>query len=145
MLVLLVGQVSYSILQEISPVTHAVGNSLKRVVVIVSSVIFFQTTVSPLNAFGIFLTPFSIICLIDLSYFLSFLRFKGKKKERKEKERQSHLINVQILITNFFRNLIPLLFKDPWVENLKTKFWKTRNSIKVELYFMFSYTYSVAD
>ncbi|XP_038889392.1 phosphoenolpyruvate/phosphate translocator 2, chloroplastic-like [Benincasa hispida] len=45
-------QVSYSILQEISPVTHAVGNSLKRVVVIVSSVLFFQTAVSPLNALG---------------------------------------------------------------------------------------------
>ncbi|KAG7033105.1 Isocitrate dehydrogenase [NADP], chloroplastic/mitochondrial [Cucurbita argyrosperma subsp. argyrosperma] len=45
-------QVSYSILQEISPVTHAVGNSLKRVVVIVSSVIFFQTAVSHLNALG---------------------------------------------------------------------------------------------
>ncbi|KAJ6751615.1 hypothetical protein OIU85_002082 [Salix viminalis] len=34
-------QVSYMILQMVNPVTHAVGNCVKRVVVIVSSVIFF--------------------------------------------------------------------------------------------------------
>ncbi|KZV23923.1 phosphoenolpyruvate/phosphate translocator 2, chloroplastic-like [Dorcoceras hygrometricum] len=45
-------QVSYMILQMVSPVTHAVGNSLKRVVVIVSSIIFFRTPVSPMNALG---------------------------------------------------------------------------------------------
>ncbi|KAK3033034.1 hypothetical protein RJ639_035660 [Escallonia herrerae] len=45
-------QVSYMILQMVSPVTHAVGNCLKRVVVIVSSVIFFQTPVSPINSIG---------------------------------------------------------------------------------------------
>lgn len=45
-------QVSYSILQMVSPVTHAVGNCVKRVVVIVSSVIFFQTPVSPINTLG---------------------------------------------------------------------------------------------
>lgn len=45
-------QVSYMILQMVSPVTHAVGNCVKRVVVIISSVIFFQTPVSPLNSMG---------------------------------------------------------------------------------------------
>ncbi|KAM1410798.1 hypothetical protein ACFXTO_023743 [Malus domestica] len=45
-------QVSYMILQMVSPVTHAVGNCVKRLVVIVSSVIFFQTPVSPMNALG---------------------------------------------------------------------------------------------
>lgn len=45
-------QVSYMILQMVSPVTHAVGNCVKRVVVIVSSIIFFQTLVSPTNALG---------------------------------------------------------------------------------------------
>lgn len=45
-------QVSYMILQKVSPVTHSVGNCVKRVVVIVSSVIFFQTPVSPINALG---------------------------------------------------------------------------------------------
>ncbi|XP_071706644.1 phosphoenolpyruvate/phosphate translocator 2, chloroplastic-like [Rutidosis leptorrhynchoides] len=45
-------QVSYMILGMVSPVTHAVGNCVKRVVVIVSSVIFFQTPVSPINSLG---------------------------------------------------------------------------------------------
>ncbi|KAJ4712351.1 Phosphoenolpyruvate/phosphate translocator chloroplastic-like [Melia azedarach] len=45
-------QVSYMILQRVSPVTHSVGNCVKRVVVIVSSVIFFQTPVSLVNALG---------------------------------------------------------------------------------------------
>lgn len=45
-------QVSYMILEKVSAVTHSVGNCLKRVVVIVSSVIFFQTPISPLNSFG---------------------------------------------------------------------------------------------
>ncbi|KAF2315905.1 hypothetical protein GH714_040700 [Hevea brasiliensis] len=45
-------QVSYMILQRVSPVTHSVGNCVKRVVVIVSSVLFFQTPVSPINSIG---------------------------------------------------------------------------------------------
>ena len=43
---------SYLILQRVEPVTHAVGNCVKRVVVIVSSIIFFQNPVSPINAAG---------------------------------------------------------------------------------------------
>ncbi|KAI3439556.1 TPT domain-containing protein [Psidium guajava] len=45
-------QVSYMILERVSPVTHSVGNCVKRVVVIVSSVLFFRTPVSPINAIG---------------------------------------------------------------------------------------------
>ena len=40
------------ILQRVSPVTHSVGNCVKRVVVIVSSVLFFRTPVSPINSLG---------------------------------------------------------------------------------------------
>ncbi|XP_052176978.1 triose phosphate/phosphate translocator, non-green plastid, chloroplastic-like [Diospyros lotus] len=45
-------QVSYMILQRVSPVTHSVGNCVKRVVVIVSSVLFFRSPVSPVNSLG---------------------------------------------------------------------------------------------
>ncbi|XP_027358640.1 phosphoenolpyruvate/phosphate translocator 2, chloroplastic-like isoform X2 [Abrus precatorius] len=51
-------QVSYMILQMVSPVTHSVGNCVKRVVVIISSVIFFQTPVSPINTIG---TAFALV------------------------------------------------------------------------------------
>ncbi|XP_021892027.1 phosphoenolpyruvate/phosphate translocator 2, chloroplastic-like isoform X2 [Carica papaya] len=45
-------QVSYMILQMVSPVTHSVGNCVKRVAVIVSSVLFFKTPVLPINSLG---------------------------------------------------------------------------------------------
>jgi solute carrier family 35, member E1 len=45
-------QVSYSLLARVSPVTHSVPNSLKRVVVIVTSVLFFRTLISRINALG---------------------------------------------------------------------------------------------
>ncbi|KAL8041987.1 hypothetical protein ABFX02_09G020800 [Erythranthe guttata] len=45
-------QVSYMILQRVSPVTHSVANCVKRVVVIVTSVLFFRTPVSLINAIG---------------------------------------------------------------------------------------------
>ncbi|TXG50265.1 hypothetical protein EZV62_022789 [Acer yangbiense] len=48
----LTSAVSYMILQRVSPVTHSVGNCVKRVVVIVSSVIVFKTAVTPINALG---------------------------------------------------------------------------------------------
>lgn len=43
---------SYMILKRVSPVSHSVGNCVKRAVVITSSVILFKTPVTPLNAFG---------------------------------------------------------------------------------------------
>ena len=45
-------QVSYMILQRVSPVTHSIGNCLKRVIVIVASVIFFQNPMSQQNMLG---------------------------------------------------------------------------------------------
>lgn len=51
-------QVSYMILQRVSPVTHSVGNCVKRVVVIVTSVLFFRTPVSPINGLG--MTPYTL-------------------------------------------------------------------------------------
>ncbi|KAG8053202.1 hypothetical protein GUJ93_ZPchr0001g29656 [Zizania palustris] len=45
-------KLSYLILARVSPVTHSVANCVKRVVVIVSSVLFFRTAISPVNALG---------------------------------------------------------------------------------------------
>ncbi|XP_059294163.1 phosphoenolpyruvate/phosphate translocator 2, chloroplastic-like isoform X1 [Lycium ferocissimum] len=67
-------QVSYMILQMVSPVTHAVGNCVKRVVVIVSSVIFFQTPVSPINSLGTALALAGV-----------FLYSRAKRLQRKSK------------------------------------------------------------
>lgn len=48
----LYNQVSYMSLNEISPLTFSVGNTMKRVSVIVSSIIIFHTPVQPINALG---------------------------------------------------------------------------------------------
>lgn len=39
-------------LNEISPLTFSIGNTMKRVTVIVSSIIIFHTQVRPVNAVG---------------------------------------------------------------------------------------------
>ncbi|KAI7747421.1 hypothetical protein M8C21_014990, partial [Ambrosia artemisiifolia] len=44
--------IAYMILQRVSPVTHSVGNCVKRVVVIVASIFFFRTPISLTNSIG---------------------------------------------------------------------------------------------
>ncbi|XP_022747290.1 xylulose 5-phosphate/phosphate translocator, chloroplastic [Durio zibethinus] len=48
----LYNQSSYQALDEISPLTFSVGNTMKRVVVIVSTILVFRNQVRPLNALG---------------------------------------------------------------------------------------------
>ncbi|KAF6988509.1 hypothetical protein CFC21_006034 [Triticum aestivum] len=67
-------QVSYSLLARISPVTHSVANSVKRVVVIVSSVIFFRTPISPINALG------TGLALLGVFLYSRFKKAKPKAK-----------------------------------------------------------------
>ncbi|KAH7532489.1 phosphoenolpyruvate/phosphate translocator 2, chloroplastic [Ziziphus jujuba] len=67
-------QVSYMILEMVSAVTHAVGNCVKRVVVISSSVIFFRTPVSPVNALG------TAMALAGVFWYSRAKRIKPKSK-----------------------------------------------------------------
>ncbi|KAK1262111.1 hypothetical protein QJS04_geneDACA008975 [Acorus gramineus] len=48
----LYNQTSYQALDRISPLTFSVGNTMKRVVVIVSTVLVFRNPIQPLNALG---------------------------------------------------------------------------------------------
>ena len=68
-------QVSFMILQRVSPVTHSIGNCVKRVVVICSSVVFFQTPVSLLNGIG------TALALGGVFMYSQVKRLQGKKKE----------------------------------------------------------------
>ncbi|WOL10387.1 glucose-6-phosphate/phosphate translocator 2, chloroplastic [Canna indica] len=45
-------QVSYMSLDQISPLTFSIGNTMKRISVIISSIIIFHTPVQPVNAMG---------------------------------------------------------------------------------------------
>ncbi|KAF1894380.1 hypothetical protein Lal_00027139 [Lupinus albus] len=47
-----VAQMSYMSLDEISPLTFSIGNTMKRISVIVSSIIIFHTPIQPNNALG---------------------------------------------------------------------------------------------
>lgn len=48
----LYNEVAFLALSEVAPVTHAVTNTVKRVVIILASVIVFRTPVSPLGVLG---------------------------------------------------------------------------------------------
>lgn len=48
----LYNQVSYMSLDQISPLTFSIGNTMKRISVIVSSIIIFHTPIQPNNALG---------------------------------------------------------------------------------------------
>jgi solute carrier family 35 protein E1 len=54
----LYNQVSYMSLNEISPLTFSIGNTMKRVSVIVASIIIFHTPVRPINGVGAFIAIF---------------------------------------------------------------------------------------
>lgn len=70
-------QLSYMVLdQGISPVTFSVGNTMKRVAVVVSSVMFFKNPVSGLNWIGSF-----IAILGTYLYSLATDRYADEKKK----------------------------------------------------------------
>ncbi|CAK9195478.1 unnamed protein product [Sphagnum troendelagicum] len=69
-------QVSYMILAKVTPVTHSVGNCVKRVIVIVTSVLFFRTPVSTVNALG---------TGIALTGVFAYSQVKSKKGDKKLK------------------------------------------------------------
>jgi len=76
----LYNQSSYQALDEISPLSFSVGNTMKRVVVIVSTVLVFRNPVRPLNGLG------SAIAI--LGTFL-YSQATSKKKEKKIEEEKS--------------------------------------------------------
>lgn len=65
-------QVSYLILQRVNPVTHSVGNCVKRVVVILASILFFRNPVTTQGAVGTALALAGV-------FAYSQVKSKGKK------------------------------------------------------------------
>ncbi|XP_061997321.1 LOW QUALITY PROTEIN: xylulose 5-phosphate/phosphate translocator, chloroplastic [Rosa rugosa] len=74
----LYNQSSYQALDEISPLTFSVGNTMKRVVVIVSTVLVFRNPVRPLNALG-----------SAVAIFGTFLYSQATAKKKKEAEKKN--------------------------------------------------------
>ena len=67
-------QVSYMILQRVSPVTHSIGNCVKRVVVIAASVVFFKNPMSSQSLVG------TAIALGGVFAYSQVKRAQGKTK-----------------------------------------------------------------
>merc|ERR1712228_828432 len=68
-------EVAFLALGKVNPVTHAVGNTIKRVVIIVASVIAFKTPMSTGSIIGS-----SIAIAGTLLYSLAMNAFKAKQK-----------------------------------------------------------------
>ena len=48
----LYNEVAFLALGRVNPVTHAIGNTVKRVVIILASILVFKTSITPLGALG---------------------------------------------------------------------------------------------
>ncbi|KAL6964859.1 hypothetical protein U1Q18_035912 [Sarracenia purpurea var. burkii] len=79
----LYNQSSYQALDEISPLTFSVGNTMKRVVVIVSTVLVFRNPVRPLNALG------SAIAVLGTFLYSQATSKKTVKKNEGEEKKSS--------------------------------------------------------
>ncbi|CAL9041423.1 unnamed protein product [Musa banksii] len=69
----LYNQVSYMSLDEISPLTFSIGNTMKRISVIVASIIIFHTPVQPINALGAAIAIFGTFLYSQVNLLHQFL------------------------------------------------------------------------
>jgi solute carrier family 35 protein E1 len=72
----LYNEVSFKALNNLNPVSHALANTLKRVVIIVSSVLFFGEKITPVGMVGAALA----ICGV-FAYSWAGIIFKPQKKK----------------------------------------------------------------
>lgn len=68
----LYNQVSYMSLDQISPLTFSIGNTMKRISVIVSSIIIFHTPVQPINALGAAIAILGTFLYSQVNFAISF-------------------------------------------------------------------------
>jgi len=67
-------EISFMALDNVHPITHALGNTFKRAVLIIASVVFFRTKITPLGALG------SAIALAGVFLYSVAKDYFGKKK-----------------------------------------------------------------
>ena len=75
----LYNQSSYQALDDISPLTFSVGNTMKRVVVIVATVLVFRNPVKPLNALGSAIAIFGTFLYSQATSKKSPKKIEGEK------------------------------------------------------------------
>mmetsp|Transcript_9931 Transcript_9931/g.29989 ORF Transcript_9931/g.29989 Transcript_9931/m.29989 type:complete len:343 (-) Transcript_9931:341-1369(-) len=70
-------QLSYMILSRVSPVTHSIGNCVKRVIVILAAVVFFSTPINAQSASG---TAIALGGVFAYSQVKRLQRFKAEEE-----------------------------------------------------------------
>jgi solute carrier family 35 protein E1 len=86
---------SYALLSRLNPVTHSVGNCVKRVVVIAVSIVFFKTPASYLNIIG---------TALALSGVFAYSMAKRMSKDRPDLRAS---LRATIKLQNFLAGLVP--------------------------------------
>ena len=71
----LYNEVSFKALNNLNPVSHALANTVKRIVIIISSVVFFGETMTPAGTAGAAMAVLGVCAYSMASYF-----YKPKKK-----------------------------------------------------------------
>lgn len=78
----LYNQVSYMSLDQITPLTFSIGNTMKRISVIVSSIIIFHTPVQPVNALGAAIAILGTFLYSQVYYVLPLFFSAERERER---------------------------------------------------------------
>ena len=99
---------SYALLSRLNPVTHSVGNCVKRVVVIGVSIVFFGIQASALNIIG---------TALALSGVFAYSMAKRMSKDRPDLRAS---LRATIRLQNFLSGLVPEFIKNI-LENRKSK------------------------
>ena len=99
---------SYALLSRLNPVTHSVGNCVKRVVVIGVSIVFFGIQASALNIIG---------TALALSGVFAYSMAKRMSKDRPDLRAS---LRATIRLQNFLSSLVPEFIKNI-LENRKSK------------------------
>uniref|UniRef100_A0A803LKL7 EF-hand domain-containing protein n=2 Tax=Chenopodium quinoa TaxID=63459 RepID=A0A803LKL7_CHEQI len=118
----LYNQSSYQALDEISPLTFSVGNTMKRVVVIVATVLVFRNPVRPLNALGSAIAIFGTFL-----YSQANAAQKAKKKLEGGSSSSSDLANSKTgKFLLFFKRLMGQI-----LDKIQGKEWRKKKIRKI--------------
>ncbi|KAI9115589.1 hypothetical protein K1719_013258 [Acacia pycnantha] len=95
----LYNQVSHMSLDQISPLTFSIGNTMKRISIIVSSIIIFHKPVQPVNALGAAIAILGTFLYSEKNEGLRHCKFRRQVKRRTSddlnRERQRKMMEPQ--------------------------------------------------